>query len=278
MIACLRRFQWRSDTAIYPLCMSLAGRTGRARAALDGAVGRRVSGGRFGERLGRLGLRPGQDRSPAWFPPPPAHDPHRARRRHQAAIDADTPAQPPPAPRHPPRHREQDPLLQNPATHPAATLTVSSPPRSATPAQCQTPMRRSPRPKREQGPHENVKTTRSPVTESDRRPSPYHAHLFCRMVSRWVELRQFEAMGVSRCVVLCLSSAGGVVTWFVTEQSDVGGVWPDYAKPRSRSRRPRSNRATRSGSTGGCPSESQHGGLVRGCSGSSMPSAAYNSR
>jgi len=45
--------------------MSLAGPTGRAWAALDGAVGRRVSGGRLGERLGRLGLRPGQDRSPA---------------------------------------------------------------------------------------------------------------------------------------------------------------------------------------------------------------------
>jgi hypothetical protein len=120
--------------------------------------------------------------------------------------------------------------------------------------------------------------TLSPVTESNRRPSPYHAHLFCRMVSRWVELPQFEAMGGSGCVVLCLLSAGGVVTWFVTEQSDVGGVWPGYAKPRSRSRRPRSNRATSSGSTGGCPSESQHGGLVRGCSGSSMPSAAYNSR
>ena len=38
MSACLRRFQWRSDAAIYPLCMSLAGRTGRAWAALDGAV------------------------------------------------------------------------------------------------------------------------------------------------------------------------------------------------------------------------------------------------
>jgi len=38
---------------------------------------------------------------------------------------------------------------------------------------------------------------------------------------------------VSGCVVLCLSSAGGVVTWFVTEPSDVGGVWPGccYAKP-----------------------------------------------
>ncbi len=43
------------------------GPTGRAWAALDGAVGRRVSADRLGERPGRLGLRPGQDRSPAWF-------------------------------------------------------------------------------------------------------------------------------------------------------------------------------------------------------------------
>jgi hypothetical protein len=39
MSACLRRFQWRSDAPIYRLCMSLVGRTGRARAGLDGAVG-----------------------------------------------------------------------------------------------------------------------------------------------------------------------------------------------------------------------------------------------
>jgi hypothetical protein len=65
----------------------------------------------------------------------------------------------------------------------------------------------------------------SHVTKSNRRPSPYHAHLFCRMVSRWVELPQFQAMGVSGCAVLCLSSAGSV-TWFATEPSDVGGVWP----------------------------------------------------
>jgi hypothetical protein len=43
--------------------------TGRAWAALDSAVGRRVSAGRLGEQLGRLGLWPGQDRSVAWFQP-----------------------------------------------------------------------------------------------------------------------------------------------------------------------------------------------------------------
>ena len=41
------------DEPIYPVCMSLAGATGRAWAALDGVVGRRVSAGRLGERLGR---------------------------------------------------------------------------------------------------------------------------------------------------------------------------------------------------------------------------------
>ena len=48
-----------------------------------------------------------------------------------------------------PRHEEQDPLPHSPPAHPAGTLTVSSPLRSATPAECQTLMRRSPRPKRE---------------------------------------------------------------------------------------------------------------------------------
>jgi hypothetical protein len=38
-------------------------------ATLGGAVGHRLSAGRLGERLGRLGLRPGQDRSVAWFQP-----------------------------------------------------------------------------------------------------------------------------------------------------------------------------------------------------------------
>lgn len=50
------------------------------------------------------------------------------------------------------------------------------------------------------------------------------AESFCPMVSLWGELPQFEAMGVSGCVALCLSSAGGVVTWFVTEPGDVGEV------------------------------------------------------
>ena len=47
--------------------MGLAGAAGRAWAALDGAAGRRVGARGLGGRLGRLGLRPRQDRSTAWF-------------------------------------------------------------------------------------------------------------------------------------------------------------------------------------------------------------------
>jgi hypothetical protein len=47
---------------------------------------------------------------------------------------------------------------------------------------------------------------------------------------------------------------------------------------RPRSRRPSSNRLTRSRSSGGWPSASQHDGLVRGSWGSSMSSAEYSRR
>ena len=101
--------------------------------------------------------------------PPPT----RRRRRTTLTTLAATsrPKHRPPraaAARTTPRHEEQDPLPQSPATHPAGTLTVSSPLRPATPAECQTPMRRSPKPKREQGPHENVKTSWSRLSESNR--------------------------------------------------------------------------------------------------------------
>ena len=45
---------------------------------------------------------------------------------------------------------------------------------------------------------------------------------WCRAGSNYRSSRRWECLG---CVVLCLSSAGGV-TWFATEPSDVGGVWP----------------------------------------------------
>ena len=86
-------------------------------------------------------------------PPTPAHHPHHARRR-QATIDARTSSAG--TPTTPPPHGEQNLLPQNLATSPAGT----SPPRPATPAECQTRLRRSPKPKREQGPRENVKTSR----------------------------------------------------------------------------------------------------------------------
>src|ERR1700683_314953 len=41
MSACLQRSQRRSQCAIYPVCISLAGATGKEWAALDGAVSRR---------------------------------------------------------------------------------------------------------------------------------------------------------------------------------------------------------------------------------------------
>ena len=57
---------------------------------------------------------------------------------------------------------------------------------------------------------------RSPVTESNRRPSPYHACRFRLMPSGWVGLPQVGAMVVSEAVGLCLALPGAVVTWFVT--------------------------------------------------------------
>ena len=57
----------------------------------------------------------------------------------------------------------------------------------------------------------------SPVTESNRRPSPYHAYRFRLMTSGWVGLPQVGAILVSEYVALGLSPfPGAVVTWFVT--------------------------------------------------------------
>ena len=56
----------------------------------------------------------------------------------------------------------------------------------------------------------------SPVTESNRRPSPYHACRFRPMASRGIGLPQVGGIAVSEYVVLCLALPGAVVTWFVT--------------------------------------------------------------
>ena len=56
----------------------------------------------------------------------------------------------------------------------------------------------------------------SPVTESNRRPSPYHACGFRPTASRWVALRHVRQMVLSGWVWLGLPRPGGVVTWLVT--------------------------------------------------------------
>jgi hypothetical protein len=63
---------------------------------------------------------------------------------------------------------------------------------------------------------ENYSLSWSPVTESNRRPSPYHACQFRLMASDRVGLPQVGAILVSEYVALRLSSPGAVVTWFVT--------------------------------------------------------------
>jgi hypothetical protein len=56
----------------------------------------------------------------------------------------------------------------------------------------------------------------SPVTESNRRPSPYHACRFCLMTSQLVGLPQTRQLPVSGCVAHRLLPPEVVVTWFVT--------------------------------------------------------------
>ena len=56
----------------------------------------------------------------------------------------------------------------------------------------------------------------SPVTESNRRPSPYHACWFRRMPSDRVGLPQARRISVSGYVALCRPLPGAVVTYLVT--------------------------------------------------------------
>jgi hypothetical protein len=56
----------------------------------------------------------------------------------------------------------------------------------------------------------------SPVTESNRRPSPYHACQFRPIASHQVGLLQVGEIAVSEYVALRLVLPGAVVTWFVT--------------------------------------------------------------
>jgi hypothetical protein len=63
---------------------------------------------------------------------------------------------------------------------------------------------------------ESCHFTWSPVTESNRRPSPYHACRFRLMASGWVGLPQVGRLSVSGRVGPSLLLPEGVVTWFVT--------------------------------------------------------------
>jgi len=65
------------------------------------------------------------------------------------------------------------------------------------------------------GPVRNVRITFlnwSPVTESNRRPSPHHAYRFRLVPSDWVGLPQVGGITLSEHVALCLPSPGVVVT------------------------------------------------------------------
>ena len=64
---------------------------------------------------------------------------------------------------------------------------------------------------------ESYRSSCSPVTESNRRPSPYHACQFRPMPSHRVWLPQFRGISVSGYVALCRPLPGAVVTYFVTD-------------------------------------------------------------
>src|ERR1017187_2009021 len=61
---------------------------------------------------------------------------------------------------------------------------------------------------------------RSPVTESNRRPSPYHACKFRLITSDWGGLPQVGRIAVSERVALRLPLPEVVVAWFVTGPGD----------------------------------------------------------
>jgi hypothetical protein len=65
--------------------------------------------------------------------------------------------------------------------------------------------------------------TWSPVTESNRRPSPYHSCLFHPPGSLQVRLSQVAGILVSECVAFGLLLSVAVVTWFVTGCRTISG-------------------------------------------------------
>ena len=83
---------------------------------------------------------------------------------------------------------------------------------------------------------ESCRSSWSPVTESNRRPSPYHACRFRLMASGWVQLPHFRGLRVSGCVALCLLSPRAVVARFVTgsRTSHRNAGWLFHANPKAR--------------------------------------------
>jgi len=66
----------------------------------------------------------------------------------------------------------------------------------------------------------------SHVTESNRRPSPYHAWRIRPTASYWVGLPQATGIPVSERVALRLRLPEAVVTWFVTGSRPSRPPWP----------------------------------------------------
>src|SRR4029077_5420027 len=65
-----------------------------------------------------------------------------------------------------------------------------------------------------------IRAELEPVTESNRRPSPYHACRIRLMTSYRVGLPQARRIAVSGCVALRPRLPGAVVTWYVTGPAD----------------------------------------------------------
>ena len=165
----------------------------------------------------RLGRPPGRRRPPRrgrpapQNPAPAPQDPRQPRRRSTAITLAPPIPQPSPA-------RPMTTQTTARRTQPAARNNHGGQATSPEPGSSRdTPgAHENVRPKRDDKSRSKVKTFWSPVTESNRRPSPYHACRFRPMASHQVGLPQVRPIPASERVVLRLALPGAVVTWFVT--------------------------------------------------------------
>ena len=84
---------------------------------------------------------------------------------------------------------------------------------------------------------ESCRSSWSPVTESNRRPSPYHACQFCLMPSGCVGLPQVGGIAVSGRVALRPSLPTGVVTCLVTAGLRIppSRIWDLWINPHRKS-------------------------------------------